>query len=105
MGFRPPWNRYYAATRGGFPQRKCILKDICTEITFVKYKEVIQFITTVKEFLRFHTNPSIQHYTNYHEIRSHMKRFIHAFNKSGRHFGFLIYDVIRGKTLATIFEF
>ena len=30
---------------------------------------------------------------------------IHAFNKSGRHLGFLIYDVIRGKTSAAIFEF
>ena len=28
--------------RGGFPQRKCILKDICTEIIFMKYKEEIQ---------------------------------------------------------------
>ena len=30
---------------------------------------------------------------------------IHAFNKSGRHLEFLIYDVIRGKTSAAIFEF
>ena len=29
---------------------------------------------------------------------------IHAFNKSGRHLEFLIYDVIRGKTSATILE-
>ena len=36
--------------RGGFPQRKSILKDICTEI---------QVITTVNEFLRFHTNPGL----------------------------------------------
>ena len=27
--------------RGGFPQRKCILKEICTEINFVKCKEEI----------------------------------------------------------------
>ena len=53
--------------RGGFPQRKSILKDIRIEI---------QVITTVNEFLRFHTNPSNQHYANYHEIRSHMRRFI-----------------------------
>ena len=53
--------------RGGFAQRKSILKDICTDI---------QVITTVNEFLRFHTNPSNQHYANYHEIRSHMRRFI-----------------------------
>ena len=31
--------------------------------------------------------------------------FIHAFNKSARHLEFLIYDVIRGKTSAAIFEF
>ena len=29
---------------------------------------------------------------------------IHAFNKSGRHLEFLIYDVIRGKTSAAILE-
>ena len=55
--------------RGGFPQRKCILKDICTEIIFMKYKEEIQVITTVNEFLIFRTNPSNQHYANYREIR------------------------------------
>ena len=27
--------------RGGFPQRKCFLKEICTEINFVKCKEEI----------------------------------------------------------------
>ena len=62
--------------RGGFPQRKCILNYICTEIIFMKYKEEIQVKTTVNEFLRFHTNPSNHHYANYHEIRSHMRRFI-----------------------------
>ena len=41
----------------------------------MKYKEEIQVITTVNEFLRFHTNPSNQHHANYHEIRSHMRRF------------------------------
>ena len=38
--------------RGGFPQQKCILKDICTEIIFTKYKEEIQVLTTVNGFLR-----------------------------------------------------
>ena len=38
--------------RGGFPQQKYILKDICTEIIFTKYKEEIQVLTTVNEFLR-----------------------------------------------------
>ena len=42
----------------------------------MKYKEEIQVIKTVNEFLRFHTNPSNQHYANYHEIKSHMRRFI-----------------------------
>ena len=41
----------------------------------MKYKEEIEVIMTVNEFLRFHTNPSNQHYANYHEIRSHMRRF------------------------------
>ena len=31
----------------------------------MKYKEEIQVITTVNEFLRFHTNPSNQHNANY----------------------------------------
>ena len=35
----------------------------------MKYKEEIQVIKTVNEFLRFHTNPSKQHYANYHEIK------------------------------------
>ena len=34
----------------------------------MKYKGKIQVITTVNEFLKFHTNPSNQHYANYHEI-------------------------------------
>ena len=42
----------------------------------MKYKEEIQVMTTVNEFLRFHTNPSNQHYANYDEIGSHMRRFI-----------------------------
>ena len=55
----------YALQKGGFPQRKCILKDICTEIISMKYKEEIQVIMTVNEYSRFHTNPSNQHYVNY----------------------------------------
>ena len=47
--------------RGGFPQSKCILKDICTEIIFMKHKEEIQVIMTVNKFLRFHTDPFNQH--------------------------------------------
>ena len=35
--------------RGGFPQQKCILKDIYTETIFTKYKDEIQVITTVNE--------------------------------------------------------
>ena len=50
--------------RCGFPERKGILKDICTEIIFMNYKEEIQVITTINKFLRFHTNPSNQHYAN-----------------------------------------
>ena len=42
----------------------------------MKYKEEIQVITTVNEFSIFHTNLSNQHDANYHEIRSHMRRFI-----------------------------
>ena len=64
MRFWPTWNRYTLLQRGGFPQWKCIVKDICTEIIFMKYKEEIQFITTLNEFLRFHSNPSNQHYAN-----------------------------------------
>ena len=42
----------------------------------MKYKEENQVITTVNEFLIFHTNPSNQHDANYHEIRSNTRRFI-----------------------------
>ena len=66
------WTNITPLQWGGFPQRKCILKDICTEIIFMKYKEAIQVTTTVNEFLRFHN----QHFVNYHEIRSHKRRFI-----------------------------
>ena len=62
--------------RGGFRWRKCAFKDICTEIIFMKCKEEIQVITTVNNFLRFHTNPSNQYYADYDKIRSHMRRFI-----------------------------
>ena len=61
--------------RGGFPQRKCILKDIYTEINFMLYKKEIRVITTVNEFLRFCTNPSNQHYANYHEIKRYIGKF------------------------------
>ena len=42
--------------RGGFPQRKCVLKDICTEIIFMKrfrlsYRKVI-FKISYKPFLK-----------------------------------------------------
>ena len=76
MGFWATWNRHNATTKRRISTVKCILEDICTEIIFVKYKEEIQVITTVNKFLRFQTNPSNQHYENYHEIRSHMRRFI-----------------------------
>ena len=42
----------------------------------MKCKEEIQVITTVNNFLRFHTNPSNQYYEDYDKIRSHMRRFI-----------------------------
>ena len=35
--------------RGGFPQRKCILKDVCNEIVFMKFKKEIQVITVKEE--------------------------------------------------------
>ena len=44
--------------------------------------------------------PSSSHYCKAMSLIS-----IHAFNKSGRHLEFLIYDVIRGKISAAIFEF
>ena len=39
-------------------------EDICTEIIFMKYKEEIQVITPVNEFLIFHTNLFNQHDAN-----------------------------------------
>ena len=42
----------------------------------MKCKEEIQVITTVNNFLRFHTNPSNQYYADYDKIKSHMRRFI-----------------------------
>ena len=62
--------------RGGFPWQKCICKDVCTEIIFMKYKEEIQVIKTGNKFLRFHLSPSNKYYANYHKIRSHVRRFI-----------------------------
>ena len=38
----------------------------------MKYKEAMQVTTTVNEFLRFHN----QYFVNYHEIRSHKRKFI-----------------------------
>ena len=46
--------------KSGFPQRKCILKDIYT--------------ATVNEFLRCHTNQTLL--INIMQITSHMRRFI-----------------------------
>ena len=60
LDFGPLGTAITPLQRDGFPQRKCILKDICTEIIFMKCKEEIQVITTVNEFLRFHTNPCNQ---------------------------------------------
>ena len=47
-----------------------VLRETCTEIIFMKYKEEVQVTTTVNEFLRFNTNPSNQHYANYHETKA-----------------------------------
>ena len=45
------WMLPNAATKRRVCKAKiCILKDICTEIIFMKYKEEIQVITTVNEF-------------------------------------------------------
>ena len=65
---KAPWQHYKEADFHS--------DDIYTEIIFMKYKEEIQVITTVNEFSIFHTNLSNQHDANYHEIRSHMRRFI-----------------------------
>ena len=53
MGFWPTWNRYNAATKTRISTAKMYLNDISTVI--MKYKEKIQVITAVNEFLRFHT--------------------------------------------------
>ena len=74
MGLRPTWNRYNSATKSNFTAKIYFLKDICTEIVFMKYKGEFQVRTTVNEFF-FHTNSSNQRYANYHEIRSHMRSF------------------------------
>ena len=52
------------------------LKDIYTEIIFMKYKEQIQATTTINEFLRFHTNPSKTNTSNCRQIRRNMRRCI-----------------------------
>ena len=44
--------------RGGFPQWKSTLEDICTEIIFMKYKEeiqVIHFNSFLKQRDKIHT--------------------------------------------------
>ena len=81
MGFWPTWNHYKPLQRDRFPWQKCIFKDICIEIIFMKYKKEIQVIRTVNKFLRFHTNPSNQYYANYDKIRRHMRRFIIRINQ------------------------
>ena len=43
----------------------------------MNYNDDIQVITTVNEFLKFHTNLFNQHYANYHEIRSHLHEKIY----------------------------
>ena len=71
------------------------LKNICTEIIFMNYNDDIQVITTVNEFLKFHTNLFNQHYANYHEIRSHctcMRRFIIPVYGLRTFFNSLIFD-------------
>ena len=80
QGFWPLGTAITSLQRGGFPRRKRISKDICTEINSIKYKEEIQVITTVNEFLRFRTNLSNQHYANYHAIRRYMHEKIYISN-------------------------
>ena len=42
----------------------------------MKYKEQVQAITTINEFLRFHTNPSKTNTSNGRQIRRNMRRCI-----------------------------
>ena len=77
MGFWPTWNPHNTATKKWISKAKMYFKiHLYTGIILMKYKEEIQVITTINEFLKFHTNPSNQHYANYHDIRSHMRRFM-----------------------------
>ena len=80
QGFWPLGTAITSLQRGGFPRRKRISKDICTGINSIKYKEEIQVITTVNEFLRFRTNLSNQRYVNYHAIRRYMHEKIYISN-------------------------
>ena len=53
MGFWPTWKRYNSATKSRInisTAKIYFLKDICTEIIFMKYKGEFQVITTVNEF-------------------------------------------------------
>ena len=65
MGFWPTWKRYNSATKSRInisTSKIYFLKDICTEIIFMKYKGKFQVITTVNEIFFFIiTNPSNQH--------------------------------------------
>ena len=92
MGFWPTWNRYNAAPKRPISTAKMYFNYICTEIIFLKNKEEIQVIPTVKEFLRFDTNLSNQHYANYHEIRGHMRRFIIQIYRRRTFFNSLIFS-------------
>ena len=58
MDFGPLGTAITPPQRGGFPQWKYILEDICTVITFMKYKEeiqVIQFNSFLKQRDKIHT--------------------------------------------------
>ena len=44
--------------RRGFPQRKCILKDICTVIILIKYKEKIQVTNGRKRIFKISYPPN-----------------------------------------------
>lgn len=52
------------------------LKKFALGLIFMKYKEQIEATMTVNEFLRVSSDPSNRNYTNCHEIRSQVRRFI-----------------------------
>ena len=70
------WAAVAPLKRDGFPKWKCLLKELYTEIIFMKHKEQIQATKTIHEFLRFHTNPCKIITVNCREIKSNMRRFI-----------------------------